>query len=110
MEFPARQSLQLEQFKVLDDRRPRRVRRVLRVLQSGDGPMEEPFGSWDVLHEVLLQQRVVQQSQGVLALRDAVPVVHGLLRDLEALSTRIPELGIFEHVQSFSEYSFPRCL
>ena len=62
MEFPARQSLQLEQFKVLDDRRPRRIRRVLRILQSGDGPVEEALRPWDILHEVLLQQRVVQQS------------------------------------------------
>ena len=60
MKFATRQSLQLEQLKVLDDRRPRWIRRVLRVLQSGDGPVEEALRPRDILHEVLLQQRVVQ--------------------------------------------------
>merc|ERR1712072_416936 len=98
MKFPARQPLKFKQFKVLDDRRPRRIRRVLRILQSGDGSMEEALRPWDILHEVLLQQSVVQQSQRVLPLRDTIPMVHGLLRDFKSFSTRVSELRVLEHI------------
>ena len=70
--------------------------------------MEEALRPRDILHEVLLQQRVVQQSQGVLALRDAIPVVHAFFRYFKSLSTRISQLRVLEVVQGLPKNSLPR--
>ena len=60
VEFPPWQSFEFKELKVLDDGWSRRIRRVLRVLQSTYSSVEEALRPRDILHEVLLQQRVVE--------------------------------------------------